>query len=147
MITEERLQEMKRVYNIPGDYEFPDGDSAMMAGDICELIAALEATNEDAEMQHEIHMMLVKDAVAKYEQAQSELAEAWGRIDIEVSLESEVADLRKQLAFCEQQAHIYLEQHEKLRELLEEKDKQLAASQAEVERLSRTMIVIDNDPR
>ena len=46
MITEERLQEMKRVYNIPGDYEFPDSDSAMMAGDICELIAALSAAQQ-----------------------------------------------------------------------------------------------------
>ena len=55
------------------------------------------------------------------------------RLSHEKAKDSEtIRALRKQLAFCEQQARVYLEQHEKLRELLETKDKQLIEVQAEV---------------
>ena len=49
-----------------------------------DLIAALEASQqqlaeaqEDAEMQHKIHVMLIEDAVSKYEASQAEVALGW----------------------------------------------------------------------
>ena len=65
-------------------------------------LANVDKLNEDAEMQHEIHVMLIEDAVSKYETAQAELAEKQKLADDFMKLMHDHIDdgvqLRKQLA-------------------------------------------------
>ena len=74
MITPERLQEIKRVYNIPGDYEFPDGDMAMMAGDVCELIAAVECAEKVIDNLYAVNTNIRRGAENQGELLQLSLA-------------------------------------------------------------------------
>ena len=57
--------------------------------------------------------------ISKLEACQQQLAEAWGRIDIEVSLESEIADLRAQLAEAQAEVERLQAQAETLARLSE----------------------------
>ena len=72
-------------------------------GELLQLsLANVDRLNEGAEMQHEIHVMLIEDAVSKYETAQAELAEKQKLADDFMKLMHDHIDdgvqLRKQLA-------------------------------------------------
>lgn len=67
--------------------QIADGYWQLNLVEVARLEEQLAEAEEDAEMQHEIHIMLIEDAVSKHEAAQAELEEvkskAWKTVDLE----------------------------------------------------------------
>ena len=156
----ERLQEIKVVYTLPYGEEYPTAAAHDLGMDIAELIAAVEQAQAELEKRNELlednalaYKAQIDNLHAQLAEAQAELAEAYKNAELGHNLwrteskqglekENTIATLRKQLAEAQDSRDEAIRREAD--QFAKDRDK-LAASQAEVERLSRTMIVIDND--